>query len=87
MSENLIKAPKDFRCGVESVKFEHSLNSLVNTFDDIVLDLSEVEFMDSFTFRIVFDFFPDVKKIIPPKNKHTIDRYNDWLDSKKGLLK
>lgn len=51
------------------------------------LDLSEVEFMDTSAFRVVFDFLPKFKKVIPPTQPHIIEVYNVWLDSKKGLYK
>jgi len=43
--------------------------------------------MDTFSFRLVFDYLNKFEKVIPPKNDLPIKRYNEWLDFKKGLSK
>lgn len=53
----------------------------------INLDLSEVIFMDSFGFRMIFDYLDIFTKVTPPKCQHVVEQYNAWLDSKKSLKK
>lgn len=43
--------------------------------------------MDTEAFRFVFDNLPRFTKVIPPKSNVVIDKYNSWLDTKKGLEK
>lgn len=51
------------------------------------LDLSEVTFMDSKGFRVIFNYLSFFPKITPPNSKWVIKMYNTWLDGKKNLEK
>lgn len=51
------------------------------------LDMSNVNFMDSMGFRVIFNLLPVFPKVTPPKSELVIKWYNEWLDSKKGLSK
>lgn len=84
--QTTIKPPNDFHAGTGASAFKIKLDQEIKQ-HDVTLDLSDVLYMDSFTFRIVFDFLSRLEKVIPPKNQHIIDNYNLWLDSKKGLTK
>ena len=85
----ILKAPSEFRAGSGIVMFREELIKATSTYpeDKVCLDLSDVVFMDSFSFRLVFDFMPKLPKIIPPRSLHVIESYNDWLNGKKGLCK
>jgi hypothetical protein len=87
----IIKAPNEIRGGTKIIEFERFLNTCqfayFNGYEKYELDLSDVIFMDSSGFRLIFNFLPIFNKVIPPKNQHIIDMYNFWLDSKKGLSK
>lgn len=85
-----LKPDNEFRAGRNILEFRHKIQEETKDYpqcEDICLDLSDVIFMDSFSFRLVFDFLPKFKKVIPPKNKHIVELYDQWLDSKKGLAK
>jgi len=85
----IIKPPRDWHAGTEIVKFREMLKEKVKEYPQkqYTLDLSDVWYMDSFSFRIVFDFLSIFSVVIPPKDEHIIFMYNQWLDSKKGLNK
>lgn len=85
----VITPPADFKSGTEANLFRtmlevESKNYPVQKFS---LNLSDVFYMDSDTFRIIFDYMYMFSEVIPPKKQHVIDMYNDWLDSKKCLAK
>lgn len=75
----------ELRGGTFILTFRNKLSGLNTT--DNTLDLSDIVFMDSTGFRLVFDFLPKFRSVVPPKNPHIIEMYNVWLDSKKGLTK
>jgi hypothetical protein len=88
----LIKPPNDFHAGTKilDIKKEWDLyrkDYFTSGPYDYHLDLSEVIYMDSASFRLVFDYLPIFKKVTPPKSTYVIEMYNMWLDSKKGLKK
>lgn len=86
-----IKAPSELRAGNNIDVMRHQLSGLERNYysSDIKyhLDLSEVIFMDSSGFRLVFDYLSIFSKVTPPKDTHIVELYNTWLDSKKGLSK
>lgn len=85
----MIRPPKDFHAGTAILKtikeFEEATKDYPYT--QCGLDLSDVIYMDSHSFRVVFNFLSKFPVVIPPKDPHIIDMYNIWLDSKKGLSK
>jgi hypothetical protein len=85
----IIKPPNDWHAGTQITIFRRMLieKSMEYPKKQFMLDLSEVEYMDSCSFRVVFDFLPMFGKVIPPKIKHIIMMYDQWLESKKGLEK
>ena len=83
----MIKPPNDFHAGSTFEFFKIELAQAVYLHEEVCLDLSEVIYMDTDSFRLVFDFMPRLKRIIPPKDRWSIKRYDEWLDSKKGLSK
>ena len=84
-----MKPDSEFRAGTSILQFikELEINTSDYPLEQVTLDLSDVIFMDSFSFRVVFDYLPKLNKVIPPQNQHIIDMYNLWLDSKKNLSK
>lgn len=86
-----IKAPKELRAGTEIVVMRNQLEMVRLDYYDFGrlchLDLSDTIYMDSYGFRLVFDFLPVFSKVTPPKDPHIVYMYNMWLDSKKGLSK
>ncbi len=91
MKENTIIKPSDhFHAGTESRDFErYTLERMGGSGPSVkyTLDLSDVIYMDTMTFRIVFNLMPQFETIIPPESKMVIERYDLWLDFKKGLKK
>lgn len=89
MNTTTIKPNFDFRAGNKLSVFRIGLMHDISTQQDMdfILDLSEVDYMDTASFRLVFDLMPSLKSIIPPKIHKCIEDYNDWLDGKKGLKK
>ena len=85
----IIKPPEQFRAGTESTLFREMLKTKLSYYPSkqFCLDLSDVDYMDTFTFRIVFDFLSKFTEVIPPKNERVIEIYDIWVDSKKGLKK
>ena len=51
------------------------------------LDLSQVDYMDTAGFRLVFNYLSKFPKVTPPKSEKVIEMYDLWVDSKKGLKK
>lgn len=85
----VIKPPNDWHAGTEIIKFREMLKEKALEYPQkqFTLDLSDVEYMDSFSFRVAFDFLSIFSIVIPPRNQHIINMYNIWVDSKKGLSK
>jgi hypothetical protein len=85
----MIKAPAEFRAGTAILEFIKLLEEETKDYPQtrVGLDLSEVVYMDSHSFRVVFNFLSKLPVVIPPKSQHIIDMYNTWLDGKKGLRK
>jgi len=82
----VIKPPNDFKSGTEFSNLKLLwLQEL--TSGNTQLDLSDVIYMDTGTMRYIFDIMSSFSKITPPRSEHVVNRYNDWLDSKKGLSK
>jgi len=88
-SPEVIKPPDDFHAGSKIDLFRRDLEERRKVYPgrQYTLDLSDVVFMDSFSFRVVFDFLPMFGVVIPPRSKKVIEMYDLWLDSKKGLSK
>ena len=85
-----IKPASDFHAGLSGQAFREELKSLFKSQqpgEHYCLDLSEVTYMDTYTFRLVFDYLPNFRKVIPPESDHVVKVYNGWLDSKKWLTK
>lgn len=84
-----IKPPNDFHAGTAIIEMHKNWSEKRKTYpsNQYLLDLSDVVFMDSHSFRIVFNFLPMFSKVIPPRNNHIVEMYDAWLDSKKGLSK
>lgn len=85
----IVKMPPEFRAGTNLTEIKKDWTEKRKHYPDYqyTLDLSDVIYMDSMSFRLVFDFLPMFTKVIPPKSQQIIDWYNEWLDSKKGLSK
>ena len=85
----VLKPEPQFHGGQSGQDFKVLLKEKLKDYPEkkFILDLSEVVFMDTYTFRLVFDNLPKFNEIIPPKDSWVIDRYDEWLDSKKGLSK
>lgn len=85
----IIKPPNNFHAGTDITKLRKEWGEKRKTYpqNQFILDLSDVIYMDSSSFRVVFDFLPMFGVVIPPRNFHIIEMYNMWLDSKKGLSK
>lgn len=87
----LVKPPNDFHAGTKIVEMKKLWDfyriSYHHGTDKYHLDLSEVIYMDSASFRLVFDYLPIFTKVTPPNSKFVIEMYDMWLDSKKGLSK
>ena len=83
----VIKPDNDFRSGRQLQLLYKKVRTVDRAGKKMTLDLSEVIFMDSSLFRFVLNTLPRYDKVIPPTSEHVITRYNDWLDSKKGLCK
>ena len=84
----MLKPPSDFHAGKSSgPDFKKILKTLDYPKKRYGLDLSDVIFMDTYTFRLVFDYMSKFDKIIPPKSDHVVMVYDIWVDSKKGLKK
>lgn len=85
----VIKPPPDFSAGTATSGFVSCLEKELrkNKKTEFCLDLSEVLYMDTFSFRAVFNLLPMITQVIPPKDQHIVEIYNLWLDSKKGLKK
>lgn len=77
----------EFRAGTRILEFTQIIEREVELGSLLTLDLSNVVYMDSASFRLVFDLLPQIQKLIPPPNPHIVMMYNQWLDSKKGLSK
>ena len=86
---NILKPDNEFRAGTRIGEFAKLLEESTAGYplSQTTLDLSEVIYMDSFSFRLVFNYLPKLTAVVPPKNQQVIDMYNFWLDSKKGLAK
>jgi len=86
-----IKPSDSFHAGTEAIAFKRRLQNIIKDMSKtgmgVCLDLSDVLYMDTCTFRIVFDMLPSIEKVIPPSQNHIVDTYNTWLDGKKGLSK
>lgn len=85
----IIKPPVEIRAGSDIVIIRKQWGEKRITYpqSQFTLDLSEVVYMDSYGFRLIFDFLSMFGEVIPPKDPHIIEMYNLWLDSKKGLFK
>ena len=86
----IVKPPSDFHAGVKSRDFNRYTLEMIGAGGPSInytLDLSDVIYMDTRTFRIVFNLMPSFETIIPPKSEKVIERYDFWVDSKKGLKK
>lgn len=90
MKLTTIVAPSEIRRGTD-VSFITILKNCAHDYYQngikYHLDMSDVIFMDSHGFRLIFDYLSVFPKITPPKDTHIIEMYNIWLDSKKGLTK
>jgi hypothetical protein len=85
--EKEIRPPNYFHRGnIETVAASWD-DAFKDSGPDYVLNLYDVVCMDAGSFRLVFNYLSKFKKVIPPKNKHLVDLYDMWLDSKKGLSK
>jgi len=79
---------QELRAGARAEGFLLSLDYCLSQTDrQVSLDLSDVVYMDTTGFREVFNRLPHLYRVVPPRDPHTIERYNEWLDSKKGLSK
>lgn len=85
----IIKPPSDFHTGTDCSKFRKMLERkrLQHPSKKFTLDLTDVRYMDTATFRIVFDFKSIFTKILPPECKKVNEMYDIWVESKKGLSK
>lgn len=77
----------EFRGGVWLGAFFQTVDESLKQGNLITLDLTEVTFMDTDGYRAIFDYLPRLHRLVPPADSHITERYNDWLDSKKGLCK
>lgn len=85
----VVKPPPEIRSGTDlaSIRQSWSEKSKAYPATQYTLDLSDVVFMDSAGFRLIFDYLSIFGEVIPPKDPHIIGMYDMWLDSKKGLKK
>lgn len=85
----IIKPPSELRAGQDIVGIRKSWEEKRKNYpqSQFTLDLSEVVYMDSYGFRLVFDFLSMFGVVVAPKDTHIIEMYDFWLDSKKGLKK
>lgn len=78
-----VKPPNDFKAGKTVSNFDGYVEYAYEQCNELTLDLSDVIYMDSASFRWVFENSPKFKKIIKPKSKWVVETYNVWIEGKK----
>jgi hypothetical protein len=85
----MLKPDDQFHAGKSGQEFKEILASKLKNYpyEKFGLDLSDVSYMDTYSFRLVFDSLPKFSVVIPPKASKVVEMYDLWVDSKKGLKK
>lgn len=82
-----VKPNPDFKSGQTLSNFDSYVEYAYENSDYLTLDLSDVIYMDSGSFRWVFENSNKFKKILYPKSEYVINNYNLWVESKKWKTK